>query len=163
MVYRIVAMLPLLFFSGCGIRIGPSTSSYRPIDPDTGEPIVNAFTIGADWLMYFGILCIIGGLIAIVWKQKLLTGGSAIISGFLSFLFAQFLNFIGAHILLFSVAFIAFLALCCFLYVKAITTGLPWLEKLFKQDFNNDGHIGTVRKTRDDDIELAALENPENG
>jgi len=131
-----------LFLTSCfgAPRIG--AGSYRAIDPETGQEIVTALTIASDWLMYFGILFIVGGVLAIVFLKAVKTGGSCIITGFSLFIFAQLLDYIQAHIGLFTCAFIAFVGFGCFIYYKACTVGVPWLEKLANKDFNRDGKIG---------------------
>ena len=149
----LLRFLPLLFLTGCFTPRTPTPGAYRPIDPDTGKEIVNAFTIASDWMMYFGVVCMIGSLIVIIALKRPVSGGLGIIGGIGCFVFAQFLNFIGSHIIIFSLGFLALLAVCGYLYFKAVTTGLPWLEKLFKIDFNGDGNLGTLVHQREEDGE----------
>lgn len=132
-------LLPILFLASCG---GPTRPSlYRPLD-EHGVEIVNAFTIASDWMMYFGVLAVIAGILMIIFLKMAKTGGSAIIAGIGCFVFAQFLNYVGTHILLFSLAMVAIIILCMFIYYKAVTVGVPWLEKLANKDLNHDGYIG---------------------
>ena len=173
MVYRLVPLSFFLFFSGClGMPRSPIPGSYRPIDPATGQEIVNALTIGADWTMYAGILFVIGGILAVIFLKAIKTGGLSVITGVCCLITAQFLNYMAAHIGLLIGLCVTVIVLSGFLYWKAITVGLPWLEKLFDFDFNGDGNIGTlaiprhndeVPKPQDDPLvrDNTALEKPE--
>jgi len=139
--------LVLFLLSGCGFGPRAHMDHYRPLD-ENGEPISNAFTIAADYCMYVGLALVIGGVLAIVFMKWLQRGGMAIIAGMALFVFAQFFNFIGAHMGIFTASFFVIVGLLCFLYYKAITTSIPWLEKLANKDFNNDGWIGTSQTAR---------------
>lgn len=135
-------VVPLLFISGCGSSRRPSP--YRPVD-ENGVEIINAFTIAADWMMYFGAMAVLAGILMIVFLKMVKTGGISIIAGVACFAFAQVLNYIGAHIALFTCAAAALTGLIGFLYYKAVTTSLPWAEKMCGKDFNRDGIIGFKR------------------
>jgi len=139
---RFLKFLPLLLLTGCGPSV-PRT--YRPIDPKTGEEIVNSFTIASDYMMYFGIAAVLIGIVMIIFLKMVKTGGSVIIAGIACFIFAQILNYIGAHLGKFILAAAVITGLACFLYYKAVTTCVPWLEKLLNVDINRDGHIGSGR------------------
>ena len=141
MVFLIRFLPVLLLLSGCG----PSRPSTNPRINKNGEVIVNSFTIASDWMMYIGIIAMIAGFVFLVGLKMAKTGGQCIIAGFGCFMFAQILESIGVHLYIYMAFFGACILTCGLVYHKAITKGVPWLEKWLNRDLNNDNHIGTVR------------------
>lgn len=163
--WRIMPLSLCLFLNGCGnSRDIPNVPSNRPIDPDTGEPIVNAMTIAADWFQYAGITGILIGVLLILFTKMNRIGGCSIIAGVIFLFTSVVLNWIAVHLGWFLLTIGAVTVLSCVLYYKAVTAGLPWLEKLFRYDFNRDGNIGTGTYDNNGpncDTE-SALEQPES-
>ena len=149
-----IKLLPFLLLTGC--FGSPRTPKNSRIDKN-GEEIINSFTLASDWMMYIGIIAMIAGFVFLVGLKMAKTGGQCIIAGFGCFMFAQILESIGTHLYLYMAFFGACMLTCGLIYHKAITVGLPWLEKWSNRDWNSDGHIGTVRVDK-----LDALEEVEN-
>ncbi len=132
-------LLPLLLLlNGCGPG---RPSAPRHVD-SSGNEIINVWTQASDWFFWIGCMGLLVGILLIIFLKMVKTGGLTILSGVACFMFAQVLASIGEHIVAYSLFFIGCLLTCGFIYYKAITVGVPWLEKMFKRDFNNDGDIG---------------------
>lgn len=135
---RYVLCSMLLLLNGCGPG---RPDAPRHIDKH-GNEIINVWTTASDWFFWIGCVALLIGILLIIFLKMVKTGGLTILAGFAFFMFAQVLASIGEHIVAYSLFFAGCLLTCGFIYYKAITVGVPWLEKLWGKDFNNDGDIG---------------------
>ena len=134
---RYLKLLPLLFLTSCGMPRIPGSS--KPLDAE-GNPIINAWTIAAEYLVYFGLAFVIAGILTMLFLKMIRTGGLCVIAGMSCFALAVLFNFIGEHAQVFMWVIIVLTGLAGFLYYKAVTSSMPVLEKFFG-DLNHNGRI----------------------